>query len=185
MTVNPFTTYNSNQRVIAIPPTPTGVQNLAATGIGVQNFGVLTLSAANLAAGVVNAYLYFLTLTSDITAAASGGTIQFQFQFQNAVHAGLGVALAPITASAGNGGAAACTIYDMPTFQPTYAAHWQLSIPGTAVELAFQMNMVGIQGLGVLRSLAGWGIDVLNTGVPGDIGGGGMTAQSATNPNTF
>jgi hypothetical protein len=60
-----------------------------------------------------------------------------------------------------------------------------LAIPATAVEIAFQAAVIGVAGAPFVDSVSGVGIDLLNSGLTGEIGSQGMVAQSATNPNAF
>lgn len=180
----PFATYFGNQRVVAIPPTPTvhiaGFVNAAGT---VTQGGPVTLGA-NSIGSLCQVYLYYIFVSPDSTAAASAITVGWQFQFQNAAHAAVGGATAAIILTTVGSGAGTGIISNFAA-APHSPMRFGLTVPATAVEIVIQSNAFGIVGAPTARFALGWGIDVQNTAPPGDIGGGGMVAQSATNPNTF
>lgn len=181
----PFATYFGNQRVVAIPVTPTLHRFFQASAGGFLNTGALTLSAANLAANVVQAYCYYITANIEPSAAISAVTIFYQFQFRNAAHAAVGGGFAFLGGSMYSGAGGVGMVH-MPAVMPAVPIHYSLSpIPGTAVEVSVDANVIIIAGAPVVDCSLGWGIDFVNSGPPGDIGGGGIVAQSANNPNAF
>ena len=180
----PFATYFGNQRTIAIPVTPMRHDLNFMTAAGTTTVATIVLTAANLAAGTVNLYAYYFSLTPQITAAASGLNMVFLWQFRNAAHAAVGGVNNIFFASCGTGGAAACSLYNVDYF-PSVPAHMSLAIPATATEVSLDITIFAIFGAPSAFATMGWGIDPTNSGPTGDIGGGGLAAQGANNPNAF
>jgi hypothetical protein len=182
---NPFITIRGNQRVVAIPVTPTahaaGFVNAAGT---VTQSGPITLGSNSIAT-FCQVYLYYLFVSPDSSGAASAITIGWQFQFQDAAHAAVGGPTAAIILSTVGSGAGTGIISNFAA-APAVPMHYGLAVPATAVEIVLQSNAFGVLGAPVARWALGWGVDVLNAhSTTGDIGGAGLVAQNALDPNTF
>lgn len=182
----PFDTWLGNQRNIAIPSTPQLCEDGTANAAVTTSLTAIVLSAANLANAAIIAYIHYLFLWSGSTAAASGANLQLQWQFRNAAHANVGAAIPTNVKLTCTSGAGLGTIINNPFFNPR-TPHWdRIAIPGGvgAAEVCLQ-TVVTIGGAPDVRFAVGWGVDPTNIGTPSDIGGGGIVAQGANNPNAF
>lgn len=182
----PFATYFGNQRAIAIPIIPTKCTSaIGVVAAATTTIDAITLSAANIAAGTVEAFLYYCANYSAATAAASSMAVNWQWQFRTAAHANVGAAVPIIQLTAGNSGAGAAGTLNYGEFFPNWPHTLTLTIPATAAELALQRQTIIVAGAPNVNLIEGWGMDITNSGSPGDIGGGGISAQGANNPNAF
>lgn len=179
----PFPTWLGNQRHIGIVTVPTVHQQTSATVVAVTPLGsAISLSTTNLNNLSVHAYIYYAQGNPDVTAAVSNQRFALQFQFQDNTHAAVGAATTALIASIGSGAGTALDFYD---FSPNWPLHFRLVPPANAVEIVLVINILAVNGAPTGRYFAGWGIDISNNSTPGDIGGGGLVAQGANNPNTF
>lgn len=186
MPVNPFTTYNSNQRVVAIPLVPGAIDAFTVTAAATTDRRTYTLSATNLANLRVDLYIHWIAMYGQKTAAASAIDIAFQWQFFNGGGAAVGGAIATMpAASVGWNGAAAAGIASNVEFYPSWPHHIAAVVPGTAVTVRLQTVSANVAGAPSIGVTVASGCDPTNGGPPGDFGGLAMQPQSATNPNTF
>lgn len=180
----PFRDYLGNQRVIAIPPTPTRHSTMTATAVAATNLNALNIGVNPIAVGFVRCYCYLAAAYPEVTAAQSGITIQFNFVTLNA---GVVTSTTLITGgsaeSAGVAGAAG--LFPLLYFPAIGPSHFNIAIPAGSTQVALQVNVSAIAGAPSVRCVSDWGIDITNTGAPGDIGGALVVAQGANNPNAF
>lgn len=174
----------NNQRVIAVPVTPQQCVLDRLTVVGVVGYTPLILGGPSVAGSAVRVYIYYFSLSSDTTAAASSVTASLQWQFQNAAHVPIGVATG--AAVWGNAGSGAGVPAGGPfLWFPSWPAMTNLAVPGGATEIVAQVNTIAIVGAPSVRMTFGVGIDITNLGPPGAIGGAGMQAQTTSNLNSF
>ena len=185
MPTNPFTNYNSNARFVAIPVVPGAVNNVTITAVGTVDRRIWTLSATNIANLRTDAYVHFIAMYGVKTAAASMIDITWQWQYFDGGGAAIGAASVILTASVGwNGAAAAGNAINVEYF-PSFPHHLGFASPANPVTLRLQSVAANIVGAPTINCSVASGIDQVNGGPPGDIGGLGMVAQGANNPNTF
>jgi len=179
------TTQNGPARNVAIPIVPAATDSATITANGTVDRRTYTLSATNLTNSRIDAYIHYIAMYAQKTAAASGIDITWQWQFFNGVGVAVGAIVPIFTASVGWNGAAAAGVANNVEYFPTWPDHVAFAIPATAVTLRLQSVAANIAGAPSISCRIGNGADLNNAGPPGDIGGLGSVAYSASSANQF
>lgn len=185
MPVSVFTTYNSNQRVVAVPISPMSTRQGFATGAGTTTLQSVALTTNNTTNAVIPLYVHWFALYGMKTAAASGLDLTLQWQFFNAVPAAVGAAIVVMVGSAGWNGAAAAGVANNVQFFPAIPWRNSAALPGGGVTVSLQLVGANVAGAPNISYSVGYGVDGVNSSASGDIGGSGLLAQTATNPATL
>lgn len=178
----PFATYFGNGRLSSVPMTPTVCEFIEFTGTTTSS-SKIAVSLNNASTGIVPFYLYYASLSMKMSALAMVQAV-IQVQFLNAALAVVSGPTSVYVMSASINNATGVLADDV--FYPSFPL--KVIFTGLPNTIAWAQVKVAINAsVGAFDCFAnlGYGIDTTNTGAPGDIGGGGVAAQSSTNPNAF
>lgn len=182
----PFNAYFGNQRTIVIPVGQQDYDRVTVTAVAAVNFSDLLAIGANSQALLrVQYYLHWLTVTTTTFPAAVAAVAGF-LQIE-AIDAGAAVVAGPINVKAFMAEASNLGPDTPYVFTPAAAHRLPLTGAGlaTAVNIRVKANVTVIAGAPSFIIEIGDSVDNLNVGPPGAIGGPGIIAQGANNPNAF
>lgn len=183
----PFATYFGDQRVVAIPSSPQASEQGQVVAGGTTTLAtVLVLGTNNITNNTVYSFIHYFYAQANPFAAAGAAlhSLALQWQFRTAGHVNVGAPVAGPIFFTGQTGGAAAGVYRDVSFCPRTPHTQLLAVPATAAEVVLQIAGAAV-GAPNSQFTIGFGIDPTNGGPVGDIGGGGIVAQSANNPNAF
>lgn len=183
----PFANFFGNQRVVAIPVSPQDQDRVTVTAVAAVNFAdLLPVGANTRATNKCVVYLHELEVTTtNFPAAIAGVTGFIQVEF---LDGGGGVVVAAINLKAFEAFSGNAAGMNLPyTYTPAAPRKQIVNNAGlaTAVNARFKANVTAIIGAPSFTVELSMGVDSLNTGPTGAIGGQDITAQGVNNPNAF
>lgn len=180
----PFPT--QNQRVITVPISPSVSTDGVFTGAGTFQFAAIPLGQPNINALLVPTYIHYACVWIRQGGAACTMDVQLQWQFRNAAHANVGAAINTFGLVVNQNAAPNGGVLSHAMFVPHFPHAVVRAVPGGvgATEVCLQA-VVAIAGLPTAFFAIGYGIDITNTGVTGDIGGNGLISVNPNNVNQF